>query len=869
MTGDEIRAAFLAFFAEKGHLVMPSASLVPHGDPTLLLTSAGMVPFKPYYLGERKPPNPRLASCQKCFRTTDIESVGDPHHLTFFEMLGNFSIGDYFKREAINWAWEFVTERLGLPPSRLWITIFLDDEESFGYWREIGIPEGRILRFGEKDNFWGPAGNSGPCGPCSEIHYDLGEGVGCQRPTCAPGCDCGRFSEIWNLVFTQYNQDEHGKRTPLPKPNIDTGMGLERAAAAVQGKPSVYETDLFLPLVNCVAELAGKSYGAINEADNAMRIVAEHGRGIIFLIADGILPGNEGRGYVLRRLVRRAALFSRRLGEGKPFLTTVARTTIEKMGHIYPEIVKDEDFILRVIKGEEARFSEALTIGLRLLEDIMGTARRQGGGQIPGEEAFRLYDTYGFPIELTTEIVSRAGLSVDLAGFEAEMEKQREKARASHKFELPETVRVGEQLDIKTCFVGYESLCSKTEVINLLVSGKSVGKVTEGEEASIILASTPFYGEMGGQVGDTGEITGPSGKFMVTNTIRGPQDITIHRGKVTKGRLGVGDEVEAMVDRERRLDITRNHTATHLLQMALREVLGEYVRQRGSLVAPDRLRFDFSHLEALTEDEIERVSHIVNNKIRQNLPVYHQTMPYRKATEEGAIALFDEKYGDEVRVVRIGEAVISAELCGGTHVAATGEIGLFQIIGESSIGAGLRRIEAVTGRGAEEFINAQSVTLHKVAAALGASPAEAPDRLDSLIAELDGERRRALSLERELSQRTVTSLLEQVETVNGVKVLAARVPSYRLEALREISDRLREQLESVVVVLGTVHHDKPLFLAAVTPDLVAKGQHAGKIVDRVAQVVGGRGGGKAQFAQAGGKDKDKLDEALKLVKSLV
>ncbi len=877
MTGDEIRAAFLKFFEEKGHKIMPSSSLIPHGDPTLLLTSAGMVPFKPYYLGEEIPPNWRLASCQKCFRTTDIEAVGDPHHLTFFEMLGNFSIGDYFKKEAISWGWEFVTQRLGLSPSRLWITIFLDDDESFSYWREVGVPEERILRFGEKDNFWGPAGNSGPCGPCSEIHYDLGEEVGCRRPSCAPGCDCGRFSEIWNLVFTQYNQDENGHRTPLPKPNIDTGMGLERTAAAMQGKTTVYETDLFMPLLNCISEPAEKQYGADSETDNAMRIVAEHGRGVTFLIADGVLPSNEGRGYVLRRLLRRAALFSRRLAEGKPFLTEVAETTIQKMSHIYPEVRQREDFVLRVITNEEARFSETLSTGLKLLDEIIEEARGRKTARISGKRAFKLYDTFGFPIELTTEIVSKSGLAVDLAGFEKEMGRQRERARAARSVVIrvptatasasakEPTIRTTNSVE----FIGYEKLNCKSKIASVLIDGESVKTTEEGQEAGIILESTPFYGEMGGQVGDTGEIVSPSGYFMVTSTVQVPPGIIVHQGKVIRGSLSVGDEVEAVVDKERRLDIARNHTATHLLQMALRQVLGEHVEQRGSLVAPDRLRFDFSHLEALTKEEVEQVNYIVNDKIRQNLPVYDQTVPYQRAIDEGAIALFDEKYSDEVRVVKVGEGAISAELCGGTHVDATGEIGFFQIVSEGSIGASLRRIEAVTGRGAEELFKAQSDTLHNVAKSLGVSASEVQDKVSNLVVELDKERRRALSLERELSRKIATSLLGQVEVINGVKVLAAGVPSYRLEVLREVSDQLREQLKSVVIVLGTIQNNKPLFLAAVTPDLVDKGYHAGEIVNKVAEVAGGRGGGKARFAQAGGKHKDKLDEALNLVKDSI
>ena len=954
MTSDEVRAAFLSFFEEKGHKIIPSSSLIPRGDPTLLLTTAGMVQFKPYFLGEVLPPNPRLASCQKCFRTTDIESVGDPTHLTFFEMLGNFSIGDYFKQEAIGWAWEFVTQRLRLPPERLWITIFLDDDESFHYWRNIGVPEPRILRFGEEDNFWGPAGNSGPCGPCSEIHYDFGEEVGCRRTSCAPGCDCGRFSEIWNLVFTQYNQDKEGHRTLLPKPNIDTGMGLERIAAVVQGRTSVYETDLFIPLLERISGLAGKKYGTDDNSDNTMRVIAEHSRGIAFLIGDGVIPSNEGRGYVLRRLLRRAALFGRRLGLDKPFLAETAKTTIQQLGHIYPEIVQRQDFIIEVIESEAMRFSETLGTGLEVMEGLLGYREVHrnaipelipflrdvrpapenaakvleqygfvGGGwemghqigaeiaaetilqltydfleelekagdqldyplqellgeverwghEVSGNEVFRLYDTYGFPLELTREVAAGRGFSVDLEGFEREMEKQREKARATHKFEsdwvqLAEvtlTVGVAPKVD----FIGYHSLAHKSNIINLLVDNKPTERIEEGQEASLILDSTPFYGEMGGQVGDTGEIHSVSGWFSVTNTIRVPPDIIVHQGNVTEGRLTVGDEVEAEVDKERRLDIARNHTATHLLQSALRQILGEHVQQRGSLVAPDRLRFDFSHLTAMTKKELQEVHHIVNEKVRQNLRVYSEEIPYKKATEEGAIALFDEKYGDIVRVVKIGEPIISAELCGGTHVATTGEIGYFHIIGESSIGAGLRRIEAVTGRGAEASIDRHFSSLDKIAQSLGTSPDEAQDKVSSLVAELDKERRQALALEMELSKKIAESLLSQAEVVNGVRVLAARVPPSRMQTLREMSDLLRERLKSAVIVLGSVYEDKPVFLAAVTPDLVAKGYNAGEIVKQVARVAGGSGGGKAQFAQAGGKYKDKLDEALRLVKSLV
>ena len=877
MTSDEVRSAFLSFFEGKAHKIISSSSLIPQGDPTLLLTSAGMVQFKPYFLGEASPPSPRLASCQKCFRATDIGIVGDSSHLTFFEMLGNFSIGDYFKRETISWAWEFVTQCLNLPPERLWVTIFMDDDESFGIWREIGVSEQRILRFGEEDNFWGPAGNSGPCGPCSEIHYDFGEKIGCGKASCAPNCGCGRFSEIWNLVFTQYNQDEKGQRTPLPKPNIDTGMGLERTAAVMQNKTSVYETDLFAPLIQKISELAKIGYGSDDAVDTTMRIIAEHSRGIAFLIADGVIPSNEGRGYVLRHLLRRTALFSRRLGLARPFLAAMAKVTIKQMGHIYLELVQRQDFIIKVVELEEVRFSETLNTGLELLDGIMSEAASKGRDRVSGKQAFKLYDTYGFPVELTTEIAAERGFSVDLEGFEKEMEKQRKRAREAQKsvvtgqahFRGEGRLRVRATVIRKHPFVGYHSLSKKSVIIDLLVDNKSVETVGEKQEASLILELTPFYGEMGGQAGDTGEIRGSSGNFSVTDTIRMPPDIIVHKGYVAEGSLTVGDEVVAEVDRERRLDIARNHTATHLLQLALRQVLGEHIQQRGSLVAPGRFRFDFSHLTAMTEEEIQKVNNIVNNKIRQNLRVYDEEISYKKAIEAGAIALFDEKYGDIVRVIKIDEPFISAELCGGTHVASTGEIGYFHIISESSIGAGLRRIEAVTGRGAEKYIKARLSDLQKTAQIVEASLENVVDKVSSVASAVEMERRERQALEKELSRKIAESLLNQVKVIKEVKVLVAKVPSSRMEALREMSDLLRERLKSAVIVLGTIYEDRPVFLAAVTPDLVARGYDAGKIVKEVAKVTGGGGGGKARLAQAGGKYKDKLDEALQLVEKLV
>jgi alanyl-tRNA synthetase len=721
----------------------------------------------------------------------------------------------------------------------------------------VGVPEEKILRFGEEDNYWGPAGDSGPCGPCSELHYDFGEEFGCGKSSCRPNCDCGRFSEIWNLVFTQYDQDREGNRTLLARPNIDTGMGLERTAAVMQGKTTVYDTDLFIPLIDKIAVLSGRQYGADDSTDNAMRVVVEHSRGIAFLIADGVLPGNEGRGYVLRRVLRRTSLFGRRLGLEDPFIDNIAEVAIELMGHIYPELKKRRDFILQVIEDEETRFGSTLSTGLELLDDIVAEAARTGKNEISGGQAFKLYDTYGFPVELTQEIAADRGFSVDLEGFENEMGRQKEKAHAAHKFKVKAgggEVEIHGNLEA-TSFVGHGSLSFKSSIVSLAVKNKPADKIEKGQEASLILDCTPFYGEMGGQVGDTGEIRGHNGLFEVTNTIQVPPGIIFHQGKVTDGYLSVGDEVEAVVETERRLDIARNHTATHLLQMALRQVLGEHVQQRGSMVAPHRLRFDFSHLKALSAKQIAEVNRIVNEQVRRNLPVYDEVVPYKEAIESGAIALFDEKYGDTVRVLKIGEPFVSAELCGGTHVTATGEIGLFHIISESSIGSGLRRIEAVTGRGAEQYFSERLADFER--------------KVSGQAGELDEERKQRQALERELAKKTAESLLSQVEVVKGVKLLVAEVPSSRLEMLREMSDLLRDRLKSAIVVLGTVYEDKPAFLAAVTPDLVAKGYDAGKIVKQVAAVTGGGGGGRPNLAQAGGRDRKKLDEALKLVKGLI
>ncbi len=899
LSSNEIRAMFLRFFEEKGHKVIPSSSLIPENDPTLLLTTAGMVQIKPYFMGLAVPPSPRLTSCQKCFRTTDIDSVGDTQHLTFFEMLGNFSVGDYFKKEAIEWAWEFTTQRLKLPPERLWATIFLDDEEAFQLWQGVGVPLARIKRYGEKDNFWGPAGDSGPCGPCSELHYDFGEEFGCGRPECGPNCECGRFVEIWNLVFTQYNQDKDGHRTPLPRPNIDTGMGLERTVAVVQGKTSVYECDLFTPITARVATLVDKAcvpgrgvkksgsqeprvtrggeglrtqdlgLRTDEASERAIRVIAEHSRAITFLIADGVIPGNEGRGYVLRRMLRRAALFGRRLGMEIPFLPQIAHTVIEHMGDIYPELRRKQD-ILQMIEAEEERFEQTLDTGINLLDRLI--EKVGDGKRLSGKEAFMLYDTYGFPLELTSEIASEHNISVDCEEFEVEMEHQRERARASHRFNTgaKSEIKVYQQLGVSTTeFVGYDTLKQCSTVVGLLRDGKAADTVSQGETVEIIIQETPFYGEMGGQVGDKGEICGPQGRVIIKNTIRPLPELIVHQGKVTDGAISQGDVIEAIVDENNHHDIARNHTATHLLQSALRAVLGEDVHQAGSLVTPERLRFDFTRLTAIPREQLMQIQHLVNERIRENLPVRSEAVPYNEAILRGAIALFGEKYGKMVRLVEIGNPPYSLELCGGTHVASTGEIGFFHITSESSIGSGARRIEAVTGYGAEIFLEQHLSTLEASAHILKVIPLEVQAKVAALTSELDKENKQVATLEQELARRRAESLLSHAETINGIRLIAVSVPSTNPDTLRVMGDYLKEKLASGVIALGTIYDDKPYFMVMVTPDLTAKGLHAGTVVRQIAKRSGGGGGGKAELGQGSGKDKNKLSESIAIVKNLL
>ena len=878
MTGDDIRKAFLDYFQSMGHTPMPSASLVPAGDPTLLFTSAGMVPFKPFFMGESTPPSKRLTSSQKSFRTTDIDEVGDHKHLTFFEMLGNFSIGDYFKKDAIAFCWEFVTQHFNLPPDRLYATIYLDDEEAFHHWKnDVGLPEERIYRYGNEDNWWGPAGKEGPCGPCSEIHYDNGEEYACGDPECHPNHDCERFVELWNLVFMQYYQDLKGDRTPLPAPSIDTGMGLERAAAILQGKQNLYETDLFQPILDAACKLAGKTYGRDRDTDYALRVVAEHSRAAAFLIADGVVPGNEGRGYVLRRVIRRGIRYGRRMGLEDPFLARVVDAAIARFEDAYPELAANRDFIIRVVDLEEERFGQAFERGSGILEGIMAslaadTERGAPSVLVSGNDAFTLYDTYGFPPELTAEIAREHGLEVDMEGFEREMSSQRERARAAHAFAgAMEMLPTYENLGVdQVRFVGYRQLHQPSVVTALLVDDAAVGHATVGQVVEMVLRDTPFYAEGGGQVGDAGTITAPNGKVRVEDTQAPVAGLIVHRGVIEDGEVSLGDSVVAAVDPSRRLDTTRNHSATHLLHAGLRQVLGAHVRQAGSLVAPDRLRFDYSHVSPLVGEELLEIQALVNTKVRDNLSVSTRESTLTQAVNDGALAFFGDRYGETVRVVEMSDGdAFSVEVCGGTHVAATGQIGPLFVIGESSIGGGMRRIEAVAGRAAEELFLQRTATLESLSRKLETPMVDLERRMDSFIEDADGMRKRLAALERQSLLREAQDLLSSAADVEGVRVVSARTSATNTEGMRQMGDWLKEKLSSAVVVLATLENGRPSLVAMVTPDLVTKGLHAGHIARDTAKIMDGGGGGRPEMAQAGGKRADKLEEALGRVPGLV
>ena len=874
MTSNEVRETFLSFFEKKGHTRVPSSSLVPHDDPTLLFTNAGMVQFKDVFLGKEKRPYTRATSCQKCVRAggkhNDLENVGyTARHHTFFEMLGNFSFGDYFKREAILFAWELLTEVYGLPKERLWVTIFQDDDEAFEIWsREVGFPEERIVRMGEKDNFWA-MGDTGPCGPCSEIIIDQGEDMACG-PNCDIYCDCDRFLELWNLVFMQFNRDREGNLTPLPEPSIDTGMGLERLAAVLQGVRSNFDTDLFRPLIAFVEDLSGATYGASGNTDVSIRVIADHARATTFLISDGVLPSNEGRGYVLRRILRRAARHGRLLGMKEPFLHKVTDWVVEMMKEVYPQLVESRELVAKITRMEEERFSSTLEYGLRMLAEIVDDVKARSEKVLPGRALFKLYDTYGFPLDLAQDVAKEEDLEVDLEGFDEEMERQREQARASWAGEAREVPPVYLELEKARgpiVFTGYETMEDRGKVVAIIKGGRQVETLEEGEEGEVVLDRTPFYGEAGGQVGDKGYLETLNARFRVEDTQKPLPNLFIHRGKVERGTLSVDDEALARVDEEDRKNIMAHHTATHLLHWALRQVLGDHVKQAGSLVAPDRLRFDFTHFAPLTPQELKRVEDLVNEKIWEDHPVETLVTDLEKAMEMGAMALFDEKYGDKVRLVMVGD--FSKELCAGTHVKRTGNIGMFMIVHEGGVAAGVRRIEALARGALLEHIRGEDAAMRAIGGLLKAKPGEEISRVERLLAQVKELEKEISRLKDRLASQATGDILSDVGEVKGVKVLAVRMDGTDVEGLRAMADRLRQKLGTSAVLLASVSEGKVTLLCALTKDIAGKRLHAGELVKAVAKVVGGGGGGRPDMAQAGGRDTSKVDEAIEFFYGLV
>ncbi|MDH7568277.1 MAG: alanine--tRNA ligase [Armatimonadota bacterium] len=874
MSTDEIRELFLRFFEGKGHLRLPSASLIPN-DPTLLLTGAGMNPFKSYFMGTETPPSRRVVTCQKCVRVGDVDNVGKtPRHHTFFEMLGNFSFGDYFIREACVWAWEFSTQWVKLDPNRLAVTIYLDDEEAFRAWtQDVGLSPDRITRLGEHDNFW-PAdaptlGPNGPCGPCSEIYYDLGPERGCGKPECAPGCDCDRWLEYWNLVFQVYDRKDGGVLDPLPQKNIDTGLGLERLASILQGTRTNFETDAFRPIIARMEELSGVRYGAEERADIFLRVIADHLRAGVFLVGDGVNPSNSSRGYVVRRLVRRAVLRGDLLGVKEPFLHELVPTVVSLYGKAYSDLPDKQEYIGRVLRVEEENFRRTLAQGMQRLEEYLSTASDR---VIPGEVAFLLYGTFGFPLELVAEIAAERGFTVDQAGFDQAMEEDKRRAREGARMQgdifVTERGALGEMIRTlpATEFLGYSVTEAGAQVLGIVRGETRLTEASEGAEVQIVLDRTPFYAEAGGQVGDTGELRAPGARVLVTDTQR-KGDLVVHQARVEGGVLREGDSVLAVVQGSRRQAIRRNHSATHLLHAALRRVLGAHVEQKGSLVTPERLRFDFSHFQALSPEEVQEVETMVNERIMADLPVSTEVTDLSEAQQMGAIALFGEKYGEKVRVVRMGD--VSLELCGGTHVERTGQIGLMHILSESSVGAGLRRIEAVTGHGVTEQLRRQEALLAEVAAALKSSPADAPARVRAHLEETAALRRQLEELKAQQASAQATQLLAEAAAVKDTRLIAARAGGANREALTQMADVLAQKLGSGAVVLAGVSAGGVTFVAKVTPDLVKRGAHAGNLVREVARAAGGGGGGRPDFAQAGGKDPQKVDVALAVAREVL
>jgi len=879
MTSNEIREKFLKFFESKGHKIIPSASLVP-ADPSILLTIAGMVPFKPIFLGQVKSSLKRATTCQKCIRTTDIENVGrTARHHTFFEMLGNFSFGDYFKKEAIQWGWEFFTEVIGFPEEKLWISIYKDDNESFDIWHNlIGLPEKRIVRLGEKDNFW-KVGPTGPCGPCSEIYIDLGE-ERASKEGGGVGVDGERYLELWNLVFMQYNRNEDGSLTPLPKKNIDTGLGLERIASVLQKVNTDFETDLFLPVINFIAQNAGIKYKENEKKDLALKVIADHIRALVFMIADGIIPANEGRGYVLRMLLRRAFRYGKWINFNQPFLYEIAPMVIDLMKEVYPEAVKGKNRICQIIIAEEKRFQETLNVGIQILDAMKAELIQKNKNKLSGKDAFKLYDTYGFPLELTKDVLREDGFEIEEKDFEDEMKIQRERSR---KFWVEAKIgvkndKVKQKLyeDIlkeygETEFIGYDFEEAKSKIIAIIKDDKLVEEAVAGDKCEIIIERTPFYAEKGGQMGDYGAIISSSQKDLlitVLDTQNPIEGLVVHSVIINKGKIRVNNEIIARVDLIRRTAIARNHTSTHLLHRALTEVLGSHVKQSGSAVNDHHLRFDFNHFAPLTKDELDKIEDLVNEKVLDDLKVETKFTTFDKAKEMGAIALFGEKYGEQVRVVKIGE--FSLELCGGTHVNYTSNIGLFKILNEQGIGSSLRRVEAVTGEKALKYVKEREEIINEISDKLQIAPPEILLKIDQIISDVNNLKKEIKLTQSKLARYEIDRLISKRRESKGINIISVKVDALDINDLRNWGDLIKEKIKSGVIVLGTeLNQNKVGLLAMVTEDLVSKGFDAGNIIRAIAPIVNGRGGGKKTMAQAGGSKVDKLNQALEKVYEII
>lgn len=868
---NEIREKFLKFFESKGCLRVDSFSLVPKNDASLLLINSGMAPLKPWFTGAEVPPRKRVTTCQKCIRTPDIERVGHTaRHGTFFEMLGNFSFGDYFKREAITWAWEFFTKEMQIPVDDIWITVYEEDDEARDIWvNEVGVAPERVVKMGKEDNFW--EHGTGPCGPCSEIHIDRGEAFGCGKPDCKLGCDCDRFMEVWNLVFTQFDKDENGNYNRLPNPNIDTGMGLERLAVIMQGVDNLFEVDTVQDVMKHICRIADVTYKQDEKTDVSLRVITDHIRSTVMMVSDGVIPSNEGRGYVLRRLLRRAARHGKLLGIGHPFLYEVADTVIAASESAYPELAEKREYIKNIVKKEEERFDATIDNGLVVLNDYIAKAKESGRTELTGEEAFKLHDTYGFPLDLTIEIAGESGLSVDTEGFAREMQAQKDTARAARKdgssWDAEQTYQF-ENAE-PTVFVGYDTLEAEATVVGIVVEDEGISKTISAEQTGFIVTDkTPFYAEMGGQVGDVGAVlVNGTTVGTVVNTTKTGDGYYMHEVTMCEGEVNEGDTVTLCVDKAARMAVCRNHTATHILDKALRDVLGSHVAQAGSLVAADRLRFDFSHFEAMTAEQLQKTEDIVNQKILESIDVSVQELPIEEAKKLGAIALFGEKYGDVVRVVSVGD--YSVEFCGGTHLTNSAQCGLFKIISEGGVAAGVRRIEAVTGQGVLDYIAHKDEIVAKTAEILRTNEHELAQKAESVMFDMKQSQKQIEAFEAKMASLRAKDVMAGHKTVNGIDVVCAQADGASADALKAMADDIKAKNPNAVVVLASKYEDKITFVAMAGKDALAKGVHAGKIIKDITAVAGGKGGGKPDMAQGGGKDESKIDDALARVDDLI